>query len=120
MIQFDEHIFQMGWFNHQPVLVIMGSCFQLHHTCWQITDAKSYEISATNSGGKAAFSLAGGFQNVEFKALANQKFLGKCLVLSNPTDLFILYIYTWVSTYRIYLYTFFDIYIHLSADFSTV
>ena len=20
MIQFDEHIFQMGWFNHQPVL----------------------------------------------------------------------------------------------------
>ena len=19
MIQFDEHIFQMGWFNHQPV-----------------------------------------------------------------------------------------------------
>ena len=21
MIQFDEHIFQMGWFNHQPVFV---------------------------------------------------------------------------------------------------
>ena len=21
MIQFDEHIFQMGWFNHQPVLI---------------------------------------------------------------------------------------------------
>ena len=20
MIQFDEHIFQMGWFNHQPVV----------------------------------------------------------------------------------------------------
>ena len=20
MIQFDEHIFQMGWFNHQPVI----------------------------------------------------------------------------------------------------
>ena len=20
MIQFDKHIFQMGWFNHQPVL----------------------------------------------------------------------------------------------------
>ena len=22
MIQFDEHIFQMGWFNHQPVVVL--------------------------------------------------------------------------------------------------
>ena len=22
MIQFDEHIFQMGWFNHQPVAVL--------------------------------------------------------------------------------------------------
>ena len=21
MIQFDEHIFQLGWFNHQPVIV---------------------------------------------------------------------------------------------------
>ena len=21
MIQFDEHIFQMGWFNHQPVYI---------------------------------------------------------------------------------------------------
>ena len=21
MIHFDEHIFQMGWFNHQPVLI---------------------------------------------------------------------------------------------------
>ena len=22
MIQFDEYIFQMGWFNHQPVMII--------------------------------------------------------------------------------------------------
>ena len=24
MIQFDEHIFQMGWFNHQQVLVVVA------------------------------------------------------------------------------------------------
>ena len=24
MIQFDEHIFQMGWFNHQLVEVFLG------------------------------------------------------------------------------------------------
>ena len=24
MIQFDEHIFQMGWFNHQPVDFFYG------------------------------------------------------------------------------------------------
>ena len=24
MIQFDEHIFQMGWFNHQPACVFVG------------------------------------------------------------------------------------------------
>ena len=23
MIQFDEHIFQMGWFNHQPEQVMV-------------------------------------------------------------------------------------------------
>ena len=26
MHQFDEHIFQMGWFNHQPVYVMMCFC----------------------------------------------------------------------------------------------
>jgi len=24
MIQIDEHIFQMGWFNHQPVIAVGG------------------------------------------------------------------------------------------------
>ena len=23
MIQFDDHIFQMGWFNHQPVIYLV-------------------------------------------------------------------------------------------------
>ena len=27
MIQFDEHIFQMGWFNHQPVVILLGFPF---------------------------------------------------------------------------------------------
>ena len=28
MIQFDEHIFQMGWFNHQPVHIFYPPIFQ--------------------------------------------------------------------------------------------
>ena len=27
--QFDEHIFQMGWFNHQPVIEYYRAC-ELH------------------------------------------------------------------------------------------
>ena len=38
MIQFDEHIFQMGWFNHQLVLnhlrVIFGDLFCPPVFCW--------------------------------------------------------------------------------------
>ena len=30
MIQFDEHIFQMGWFNHQLVI----SPKEMHCFCW--------------------------------------------------------------------------------------
>ena len=30
MIQFDEHIFQMGWFNHQPVMYILGNHYRCH------------------------------------------------------------------------------------------
>ena len=29
MIQFDEHIFQMGWFNHQLVIVVFDAVFSL-------------------------------------------------------------------------------------------
>ena len=29
MIQFDEHIFQMGWFNHQPVVGLILDWFYL-------------------------------------------------------------------------------------------
>ena len=29
MIQFDEHIFQMGWFNHLYLAILEGSCVLL-------------------------------------------------------------------------------------------
>ena len=29
MIQFDKHIFQMGWFNHQLVIVVFDAVFSL-------------------------------------------------------------------------------------------
>ena len=29
MIQFDEHIFQMGWFNHQPENLFFNEDFEL-------------------------------------------------------------------------------------------
>ena len=31
MIQFDEHIFQMGWFNHQLVLHVAPTVGALSH-----------------------------------------------------------------------------------------
>ena len=37
MIQFDEHIFQMGWFNHQLVFDSQNRlfcCLKLRHVCW--------------------------------------------------------------------------------------
>ena len=32
MNQFDEHIFQMGWFNHQAVYDSYSSKSHIHHT----------------------------------------------------------------------------------------
>ena len=34
MIQFDEHIFQMGWFNHQLDKYGMFSLFEMEY-CWK-------------------------------------------------------------------------------------
>ena len=34
MIQFDEHMFQMGWFNHQ--LVMKRSMFLIHLRAFQM------------------------------------------------------------------------------------
>jgi len=53
MIQFDEHIYQMGWFNHQlakvrsdfPTLLELPSSTQ---TAWNLKK-KTVEISMSNS-----------------------------------------------------------------------
>ena len=42
MIQFDEHIFQMGWFNHQPV--IFWGCFWGPFFCAPTTFVQRREI----------------------------------------------------------------------------
>ena len=44
MIQFDEHIFQMGWFNHQLVLLV-------GKRMWKAEE--SGQIIATSHGGFA-------------------------------------------------------------------
>ena len=37
MIQFDEHIFQMGWFNHQPVGCFLVNIL-IYHGSYGIVD----------------------------------------------------------------------------------
>ena len=34
MIQFDEHIFQMGWFNHQPDTILLRSGKEYNKRTW--------------------------------------------------------------------------------------
>ena len=36
---FDEHIFQMGWFNHQPVLYLLQGPYNFEHLLWQVSVA---------------------------------------------------------------------------------
>ena len=47
MIQFDEHIFQMGWFNHQLVTGYRGvdmEFFFTNHTCLILLDWSCFGI----------------------------------------------------------------------------
>ena len=45
MIQFDEHIFQMGWFNHQ---------LEMYHKRWRVITGKNWEHRAESTCDRAA------------------------------------------------------------------
>ena len=47
--QFDEHIFQMGWFNHQPV-VCWGFGLAFHRGCMNLRGNAKSCLAAFNGG----------------------------------------------------------------------
>ena len=44
MIQFDDHIFQMGWFNHQLDNKANMSCKSIHGIFWGVGTKKTHRI----------------------------------------------------------------------------
>ena len=58
MIQFDEHIFQMGWFNHQLVLVCIGWFLFLQKFYWDKLQLK-VSLGLMISMGTFAFGAVG-------------------------------------------------------------
>ena len=53
MIQFDEHIFQMGWFNHQPVVGLILDWFYLPNIApWDSEDVMCHLFSQRSTSGR--------------------------------------------------------------------
>ena len=64
MIQFDDHIFQMGWFNHQPEKALMFLCVLIWftlHVSWRHKGINPGRIGKKSKGlGSDFIFLLGG------------------------------------------------------------
>ena len=56
MIQFDEHIFQMGWFDHQLAIHVVG--FMIHQSS-VLHSLAALELLQASKDGSIDFSVAG-------------------------------------------------------------
>ena len=67
MIQFDEHIFQMGW-NHQP-----GNLYQPTHTFQQKSHTHTHQHDIDKSCGKTCGFAMTIFPNLTFYVFFNNR-----------------------------------------------